>query len=105
MRLKGFCRWALRTIVKTEFSKFGQRLDFRKVDPHLYIRKLQMQIQRQQVSTLQPATQVHPSAPTSPDNVGARATRLAERADAAIARILSQDSRAFLDANIQTGGQ
>ena len=64
-----------------------------------------MQNLRQQTSTLQPATHVDPTPPANPDDAGARAARLAERADAVIAHILSEDSRAFMDANLQTGGE
>jgi hypothetical protein len=64
-----------------------------------------MQIERQQASVAQTTTQVYPTTPTNGDDARSRAARLAQSADSLIDRILSSDSRAFLDANRQTGGE
>jgi hypothetical protein len=64
-----------------------------------------MQIERQQASVAQTTTQVYPTTPTNADDARDRAARLAQSADSLIDRILSGDSRAFLDANRQTGGE
>ena len=59
-----------------------------------------MQIERQH-----PKTKVQPTIPISGDDARDRAARLVRTADALIDRILSGDSREFLDANRQTGGE
>lgn len=64
-----------------------------------------MQLERQHTNVAQSTTQVYPTTPTNADNTRNRATRLAQSADSLIDRILSGDSRAFLDANRQTGGE
>jgi hypothetical protein len=64
-----------------------------------------MQIEHEQTSFAQATTQVYPATATNADNARNRATRLAQSADSLIDRILSGDSRAFLDANRQTGGE
>ena len=62
-------------------------------------------IELQQASVAQATTVVYPTTPTNADDARNRATRLAQSADSLIDRILSGDSRAFLDANRQTGGE
>jgi hypothetical protein len=47
----------------------------------------------------------HAPAPAAPDATRERAAHLAQSAGAVIDRILSGDSRAFLEANRQTGGE
>jgi hypothetical protein len=64
-----------------------------------------MHTERQQQSDRQSTTKVQPTTPNSEDDTHDRAVRLAESADALIDRILSGDSREFLDANRQTGGE
>ncbi len=64
-----------------------------------------MQIERQQTNIAQSTTKVYPTAPVNVDKDRHRAARLAQSADSLIDRILSGDSRAFLDANRQTGGE
>jgi hypothetical protein len=54
--------------------------------------------------TSQTTTKVHSNTPASADTRN-HAARLAQNADGLIDRILSGDSRAFLDANRQTGGE
>lgn len=69
------------------------------------MRVLQMHIERQQQSDSKPTTKIHPTTPICEDDARARAARLAESADVLIDRILSGDSREFLAANRQTGGE
>jgi hypothetical protein len=64
-----------------------------------------MQTERQHASTRRTTTKVQPTPPISGDDARDRAARLAHTADALIDRILSGDSREFLDANRQTGGE
>lgn len=64
-----------------------------------------MHIERQQQSDRHSSTKVYPTTPISEDDARDRAARLAHTADALIDRILSGDSREFLDANRQTGGE
>jgi hypothetical protein len=68
-------------------------------------RKLHMQIEHEQTSVAQSTTQVYPTTPSNAEDARNRAARLAQSADSLIDRILSGDSRAFLDANRQTGGE
>ena len=62
-------------------------------------------IERQQASIAQATTAIYPTTPTNADDARNRAAHLAQSADSLIDRILSGDSRAFLDANRQTGGE
>jgi len=62
-------------------------------------------IELQQASIAQATTEVYPTTPANGDDARSRAARLAQSADSLIDRILSSDSRAFLDANRQTGGE
>ena len=64
-----------------------------------------MHTERKQASSRQKATKIYPTTPISADDARDRAARLAQSADALIDRILSGDSREFLDANRQTGGE
>lgn len=64
-----------------------------------------MQTNRQQPVTHKMTAKLHPVVPISAGEVQDRATRLAHSADGLIDRILSGDSREFLDANRQTGGE
>ena len=64
-----------------------------------------MHTERKQASSRQKATKIYPPTPISADDTRDRAARLAQSADALIDRILSGDSREFLDANRQTGGE
>ncbi len=69
-------------------------------------RKQHMQkIERQPVGVAQATTVVYPTTPSNTEDARNRAARLAQSADSLIDRILSGDSRAFLDANRQTGGE
>ena len=62
-------------------------------------------IERHQAQIAQATTAVYPTTMTNADDARSRAARLAQSADSLIDRILSGDSRAFLDANRQTGGE
>ena len=62
-------------------------------------------IERQQASIAQASTKVYATTPTNGDDARDRGARLVQSADSLIDRILSGDSRAFLDANRQTGGE
>jgi hypothetical protein len=64
-----------------------------------------MQTERQHTGTRQTTTKVHPTTPMGAGDARNRAARLAHTADVLIDRILSGDSREFLDANRQTGGE
>ena len=64
-----------------------------------------MQLEHQHTNVAQSTTQVYPTTPTNADDARNRAARLAQSADSLIDRILSGDSRAFLEANRQTGGE
>jgi hypothetical protein len=64
-----------------------------------------MHIERHQQSDRQSTTKVYPPTSISEGDCRDRAARLAQSADALIDRILSGDSREFLDANRQTGGE
>ena len=64
-----------------------------------------MHSERKQARPGQKAAKIYSAAPINADDAHDRAARLVQSADALIDRILSGDSREFLDANRQTGGE